>query len=91
MRKNLVNAKDELVDLLFSAIQEEHRPVNGHYLSEVTKEHRKSIHMNPVEISHFMKRFVTGVNFDNKVVEIERKQGNNGSNIYKMVMLNGAS
>jgi len=93
MRKTLLRAKDEIVDFLFQAIEDgnkRNKSVDGYYLSGCTQDGlRKCLQMNSVEICHFVKIHMANTNFGNKVVEIERRAGNNGMNIYKVVELHG--
>lgn len=91
MRKTLINNKDELSDFIFDAIVDgmaRGKQIDGYYLSGCTSELRKSLYMTSVEVCYFVKTIMKDISFDNKVVSIERKNGNNGHNIYKVVDIN---
>ena len=90
MRKVLLKSKDELSDYFFDVIEEgcnRGKVVDGCYLSEATQELGKSMHMTSLEISHFVKRFVLNINFENKIVKIEKKSSKTGGNLYRVVNL----
>lgn len=95
MRKLLGKSKLVIISLFLETIfdgKKDGTPADGRLLADETKEPeyglKRSLHMNSGEASNFVKQHMLNVNFDNSCVTVEKKNGNNGGNVYKLVDLN---
>lgn len=91
MRKISRKHKSTIVSIFLKAIQSGQRdgsPADGNFLADHTHDlERKSLRMNAGQASNFIKREMLNFNYGDMCVVVEKKNKNNGGNVYKTVDL----